>query len=144
MSLAEFFSTALGDDLGKVTITAKLIIQKKNYCKTTMSELKRLIFTLSADSGLQNIVSLYPQETKCLSVRDKIMIANLEIYLVHRNTTNCVIFLHSNLNNMLIQDWDISFQQYSYLISIFHGVDNRPKGVFLNTPGHRIKCENLF
>ena len=40
--------------------------------------LKSLMFTLSADSGLWNIFSIYPRETKCLSVRDKIIIVNLE------------------------------------------------------------------
>ena len=48
--------------------------------------LKGLIFTLSADSGLPNIFSLNPQETKWLSVRDKIINGNLEILFMHRNT----------------------------------------------------------
>ena len=73
VSLVEMFSTTLGDDMGKVFITAKLIIYNKNIFKTIIPEkhfhyitepLKSLIVTLSADSGLQNICSLYPKETK--------------------------------------------------------------------------------
>ena len=74
VSLVEFFSITLGDDLGKVFITAKLIIyNNKNIFKTIIPDkhfqyitepLKSLIVTLSADSGLQNICSLYPKETK--------------------------------------------------------------------------------
>ena len=64
--------------------------------------LKSHMFTLSADSGLWNIFSIYPRETKCLSVRDKIIIGNLEINFMHINTTNCVVLLHGNLNKILI------------------------------------------
>ena len=41
--------------------------------------LKSLMFTLSADSDLGNVFSIYPPETKWLSVRDKITMGNLEI-----------------------------------------------------------------
>ena len=56
--------------------------------------LKSFIFTLSADSGLQQLVSLYPQETERLSIRDKIENDNLEMLCTHRNETSSVILLH--------------------------------------------------
>ena len=62
--LAKFCSPTLGDDLRKVSITAK---QQVYYI---IEQLKGLIFTLSADRGLPNIFSLNPQETKGLSVRN--------------------------------------------------------------------------
>ena len=113
MFLAEFFSTTLGDDLAKVTITEKLIILTKNICQTIMSEqhdhyitgsLIDLIFTLSAHSGLLNIFSLNPQETKYLSVRGKLMNGNLYIYFMHRNTTRWVVLLHGRPNNIQKQN----------------------------------------
>ena len=45
--------------------------------------LKNIMFTLSADSYLWNIFSIYPRGTKCMSVRDKIFIVNLEINFMH-------------------------------------------------------------
>ena len=75
MFLAEFFSTTLGDDLAKVTITEKLIILTKNICQTIMSEqhdhyitgsLIDLIFTLSAHSGLATFLVIKSARVKKL------------------------------------------------------------------------------
>ena len=58
--------------------------------------------TSAVDSGLWNIFSIYPRETKYLAVRDKIIISNLETNFMHINTTNCVVLLHGNLNRKQI------------------------------------------
>ena len=92
--------------------------------------LKGLIFTLSADSGLPNIFSLNPQETKWLSVRDKIINGNLEILFMHRNTTTRVVLLHNRLNNIPVQDCVILFQRNSCLINDLYEVENMPKNYF--------------
>ena len=63
--------------------TAKLIILKKNICQIGMPEQhlnyirdpsKSFIFTLSADSGLGNYFFFYPRKTKCLFVKDKMVV----------------------------------------------------------------------
>ena len=84
------------------------------------------MFTLLANSGLWNIFSIYPRE----SVRDKVIIVNLEINFMHINKTNCVILLHSNLNKILIWDWVIFFHHNSFLISDFYAVENIPKNAW--------------
>ena len=52
------------------------------HFKYTIETLESFVFTLSEDSGKQNIFSAFPQETKRLSVRDKIimMILNLDFH----------------------------------------------------------------
>ena len=71
--------------------------QHFNY---TIEPLESFIFTLSEDSGHQNIFSAYPQETKRLSVKDKIIKYGLELDFLHRNTTSCVVFLPCWLNKI--------------------------------------------
>ena len=88
--------------------------------------------------AFRTFFSIYPRETKCFSVRDKITDGNKEIYFMHINTTICVVLLHGKLNNIIIQDWVILFQHISFLISDFYGVENLQKRVFLNTPGHKM------
>ena len=46
----------------------------EKYLQYITDPLKSFIFTLSVDSGLRNIFSLYPQETKWLSVKDKMVV----------------------------------------------------------------------
>ena len=40
---------------------------------------------------------------------------------MHINTTNCVVFLHGKLNNILIHDWVTLFQHIFFLSVIFMG-----------------------
>ena len=69
--------------------------QHFNY---TIEPLATFIFTLNEDSGHRNIFSAYPQETKRLSEKDKMKNDGLELKVLHRNTTSCLIFLHCRLN----------------------------------------------
>ena len=74
--------------------------QQYNY---TVERLESFILTLSEDSGHSNIFSKYPQETKRLFVRDKIINDDLQLEFLHRNTTSCVVFHHCRLNLIKIQ-----------------------------------------
>ena len=73
---------------------------------------------------------IYPLETKCFSVRDKIIDGHEEIYFMHINTTICVVLLHGKLDNIIIQHRGILFQHISFLISDFYGVENMSKKSF--------------
>ena len=70
----------------------------KQYFNYAIEPLESFIFTLSENSGHRNICSAYPQETKRLSVKDKIIKNGLEFEFLHRNTTSCVVFLNCRLN----------------------------------------------
>ena len=132
---AEFFLPYQVDDLGKFLLlqnyNIKINICKNHYARTKKSlyyrATERLMFTFSADSGRWNIFSIYLQETKFLSVRDKIVIVNLENNCMHINTTNCVVLLHGNHHKILIWDWVILLQHNLFLISDVYGAENMPK-----------------
>ena len=87
--------------------------QHFNY---TIEPLKSFIFTLSEESGHWNTFSAYPQETKGLSVKDKIKNYDLQFEFLHRNTTCCLVFLHCRLNKISINRWVTLFQQNSFRI----------------------------
>ena len=68
------------------------------YFNYAIEPLECFIFTLSENSGHRNISSAYLQETKRLSVKDKIINDGLGFEFLHRNTTSCVVFLSCSLN----------------------------------------------
>ena len=63
-SLAEFFSTTRGDDMGKVTIIEKILVKEKFFNAIvsvyhyTSEPTEYFIFILSEDGGLFNIFAM--------------------------------------------------------------------------------------
>ena len=119
--------------------------QSKKICKTirqyfhyTIKPLEGFILKLIEDSGFLNFsLSIYPRETKCLSVRDKIINGNLEIYFKHINTTNCVVLLRGNLNKIQIWEWVVLFQHnlffYHWFLWVWKHAKKEPFWTHLDT-----------
>ena len=63
--------------------------QHFNY---TLEPLESFIFTLSEDISHQNIFSGYPQETKRLSLKNKIINHCLEFKFLNRNKKSSLFF----------------------------------------------------
>ena len=73
---------------------------KNQHLNYTKEPLESFIFTLNEDSGHRNIFSANPQETKRLSVKNKIINYGLEFDILHINTTSFVVLLHFRLNKI--------------------------------------------
>ena len=101
--------------------------------------LKSFIFTLSADSGLRNIFSIYPRETKWLSVRDQINNVNLKknILCIEIQPVGWFCFM-VGLITYKFETGLFNFNKTNFLTVIFKGLKTSQKKDFLNKSGHKI------